>query len=116
MRRTKRATRSARLSAAVAILIACGSLAAISPAGPATAAGPPASTATYWHACGHLETFIGVIAHDLTCRKALTVARAFLAGNHHPDGFRCKRVNVDAAAGYYTHCTKRPAALNIAPE
>jgi hypothetical protein len=57
-----------------------------------------------------------VLAHDLACRKALAVARSYLTGNNRPLGFYCKRVNVNAAAGYYTHCTKRPAAINIVPE
>lgn len=87
----------------------------MAPANPA-AARTPAHAAAYYHECGHLQTFIGVLAHDLTCHKALGVARAYLAGNHHPFAFRCKRVNVNAAAGYYTHCTKRHAAVNIAPE
>jgi hypothetical protein len=103
-------------SAAAAILTAFCILGwGIAPADPA-AASSRADAAVLYHECGHLERFIGVVAHDLSCRKALTVARAFLAGNHHPLGFRCKRVNVNAAAGYFTHCIKRSAALNVIPE
>jgi hypothetical protein len=110
--------RAARASiyGAVAILIASYILFGTVAHAGLTARRPPAHAAAYYKECGHLERFIGVVAHNLTCRKALDVARVYLAGNHHPLGFRCKRVNVNAAAGYFTHCIKHAEAVNIAPE
>lgn len=101
---------------AAAVVLAAGCVLVGTIAQPVAARPPAGHTAAYYKECGHLQTFIGVLAHDLTCRKALAVARSYLVGDHRPLGFHCKRVNVNAAVGYYTHCTKHPAAVNIAPE
>lgn len=107
--------RQVLLSAAVVLALGCVLVGTI--AQPVAARPPAGSTAAYYKECGHPQTFIGVLAHDLACHKALAVARLYLTDNNNrPLGFYCKRVNVNAAAGYYTHCTKRPTAVNIVPE
>jgi hypothetical protein len=66
--------------------------------------------------CGDAARYVSVGTHGVSCRAARAVAHAYLNGNSHPDGFRCRHVAVNADAGYYTHCTRRRAFVNIVPE
>jgi hypothetical protein len=82
----------------------------------ATAGAQRASTAASITSCGHVDTYVAVGAHRLSCTKARAVARAYLHGNQHPSGFHCRRISVNAAAGWYAHCTRRASFVNVVPE
>jgi stage V sporulation protein SpoVS len=82
----------------------------------ATAGAQSASTTASIRSCGHVDTYVAIGAHRVSRTKARAVARAYLHGNQHPSGFHCRRITVNAAAGWYAHCTRRASFVNVVPE
>jgi hypothetical protein len=66
--------------------------------------------------CGHVDGTVAVTAHKLACTPARRVANAYLHGHKNPDGFRCQKHSVDAAAGWAAKCTRGTAYVQITPE
>jgi hypothetical protein len=66
--------------------------------------------------CGHVQGTVAVTAHKLACTPARRVADAYLNGHKNPDGFRCQKHSVDAAAGWWAKCTRGIAYVQITPE
>jgi hypothetical protein len=66
--------------------------------------------------CGHVQGTVAVSAHKLACAPARSVANAYLNGHRNPDGFRCQKHSVDAAAGWWAKCTRGSAYVQITPE
>ncbi len=103
-------------SLTVALLVAVATLAASTVAVGATAA--------KLKDCGDLShTFVAVTARGTSCRTAKNVARKYnnsvLQRNTWPSsvlGFRCKKISVQAAAGWDARCQKRRAVVHIIPE
>jgi hypothetical protein len=99
-----------------AIAVTLGLVAAPGMGWIATAGAQRASTTASIRSCGHVDTYVAVSAHHVSCTKARSVARAYLHGNQHPSGFHCRRISVNAAAGWYAHCTRRASFVNVVPE
>ena len=66
--------------------------------------------------CGHVQGTVAVTAHKLACTPARRVANAYLNGRKNPDGFRCQKHSVDAAAGWWAKCARGGAYVQITPE
>ena len=66
--------------------------------------------------CGHVDTYVAVAAHRVSCKQARAIARSYVSGNHHPQQFSCRRHAVHAAAGWWEQCSRRGRFVNIVPE
>jgi hypothetical protein len=69
------------------------------------------------HQCGVVQQTVGVVEQGgVSCSTARTVARKWLAGHNHPDGFACKRKKTDAGSGFQGVCTNRSKRVTIIPQ
>lgn len=92
--------------------LACiGAVAVSALAVPATTGAVPRPTL-----CGHVQGTVAIAAHQVACPRARGVAEDYLHGHKNPDGFRCRRYNVDVAAGWWAKCTRHTAYVQITPE
>jgi len=66
--------------------------------------------------CGHVDGTIAVTTHDVRCATGRAVAKSYVAGTHHLQGFTCKRHKVNVAAGWNATCTRRQAIIYVTPE
>jgi hypothetical protein len=76
----------------------------------------PATAARHWKHCGFVQTDVRVLASGTSCTKARAVARARFNGHRNPRGFSCRRVAVEAGAGYFVRCRKGSALVKAIPE
>ena len=68
------------------------------------------------HFCRNVDGTVAVGEQRVACAQARAVAIAFIAGKRPPAGFHCRRIAVNAAAGFYGVCTKRAQLVRVIPE
>ena len=100
-----------RLTALAAVLITLPLLAL-----GALHAGSAAAATPKLHFCKNLDVTVAVGESHVSCGQARSVASSFLAGHRHIQGFVCKRIAVQAAAGFYGVCTHKAQRIQIIPE
>ncbi len=66
--------------------------------------------------CGLVARFTEVYGAHVTCSTAKKVGRRVLHGQKRPLGFRCRKVAINAGAGWYTRCSKGRAIVAVVPE
>jgi hypothetical protein len=67
--------------------------------------------------CGVVQHTVGVVEQGgVSCNQARAVARQWLAGHNHPDGFACKRKKTDAGSGFQGVCTNQTKRVTIIPQ
>lgn len=93
-----------RRNALIVVMVVVGVLAA-------TASATPKLTS-----CGHVDKYVAVAAHRVSCNQARSIARSYLSGHHHPQRFSCRRHAVNAAAGWWEQCSRGGRFVNIVPE
>ncbi|HET9101715.1 MAG TPA: hypothetical protein VFN55_00055 [Solirubrobacteraceae bacterium] len=100
-----------RLSALSAVLVLLPVLAV-----GALHAAPASAAAPKLHFCRNVDMTVAVGESRVACGQARSVAQLFLAGRRHIQGFTCRRIAVQAAAGFYGVCTKRAQLIRVIPE
>jgi hypothetical protein len=84
---------------------------------PSVALGRVTRTHAPVHQCGVVQHTVGVVEQGgVSCSKARAVARQWLAGHNHPDGFACKRKKTDAGSGFQGVCTNKTKRVTIIPQ
>jgi hypothetical protein len=69
------------------------------------------------HDCGVVQKTVGVTEQGgVSCDRARAVARRWLAGHNHPDGFACHRKHTDAGSGFQGVCTDQTKLVTIIPQ
>jgi hypothetical protein len=69
------------------------------------------------HQCGVVQHTVGVVEQGgVSCSQARAVARQWLAGHNHPDGFACHRKKTDAGSGFQGVCTNQTKRVTIIPQ
>ena len=69
------------------------------------------------HQCGVVQHTVGVVEQGgVSCDTARVVARRWLAGHNHPDGFNCKRKRTNAGSGFQGVCTDQSMRVTIIPQ
>lgn len=68
------------------------------------------------HGCGVVQTTVGVTEQGgVACPHARQIARRWLAGHDHPDGFACHRKRTGAGSGFQGVCTDKTKRVRIIP-
>jgi hypothetical protein len=84
---------------------------------PSIALGRATRTAAPVHGCGVVQHTVGVVEQGgVSCDKARAVARQWLAGHNHRDGFSCKRKQTNAGSGFRGVCTDQSLRVTIIPQ
>ncbi|MFZ0386356.1 MAG: hypothetical protein WAL22_11865 [Solirubrobacteraceae bacterium] len=84
---------------------------------PSIALARESRTHTPVHQCGVVQQTVGVVEQGgVPCNQARAVARQWLAGHNHPDGFACKRKKTDAGSGFQGVCTNQTKRVTIIPQ
>ena len=100
-----------RLTALSAVLVLLPVLAlGVLHAGPASAAAPKL------HFCRNIDMTVAVGESRVACGQARSVAQSFLAGHRHIQGFTCRRIAVQAAAGFYGICSRKAQLIRVIPQ
>lgn len=100
----------------VALLLCAVLAAALIVVGGAGAAGPSAAAARV-RDCGSLHAFdTAIVSRNVLCSTARTVGRRYMTGHRRPLAFRCRRISVNAGAGWYARCTRGAQVVRITPE
>jgi hypothetical protein len=104
--------RVAPLTRAVVLLVIAFAIAV-----PSIALARATRTTAPVHQCGVVQHTVGVVEQGgVSCDTARAVARQWLAGHNHPDGFNCKRKQTDAGSGFQGVCTDQSKRVTIIPQ
>ena len=69
------------------------------------------------HDCGVVQKTVGVTEQGgVSCQHARGIARKWLAGQDHPDGFSCHRKKSGAGSGFQGVCTDKTKRVTIIPQ
>ena len=69
------------------------------------------------HNCGVVQKTVGVTEQGgVSCDRARAIARQWLAGHNHPDGFACHRKHSGGGSGFQGVCTDKTKQVTIIPQ